>query len=369
MTERSLGVFYVAFGVGLFLSSVLIFVQPVEAASLYIDPPTTTLYRGDAIKLSVRLDIDEASGECVNAVDGVLTYGPGVEPVDVSIGNSIFNIWVEKPTINREDNTITFAGGIPNGYCGRIDGDPRLTNVLAEVIFRSPGFSIGSADGGDETYVSFAPESTAYLNDGRGTKAPITTYGAKFTLEKRPSSTLSTPWKDEIEADVIPPQKFSIELNKDSLAFSQKYFIVFNTTDKETGIDQYQVIEEPILQLDSFTWGRANAPWIVVKSPYVLKDQTLNSVIRIKAIDKAGNEYVATYIPDKSIRLAKESGTPFTLIIGVALIILLLIAAMFTAIFHRRSKKLKIENGKVASGDFDTKGTETDLDNDHDSNA
>ena len=32
--------------------------------------------------------------------------------------------------INKENRTVTFAGGIPNGYCGRVNGDPKLTNII-----------------------------------------------------------------------------------------------------------------------------------------------------------------------------------------------------------------------------------------------
>ena len=132
-----------------------------EAASLYMDPSTATLNRGDAVTISVRLDTDEAAGECVNAIDGIITYDPSITPVDISVGKSIFPIWVEAPVINKEKHTITFAGGIPNGYCGRIAGDPRLTNSLVKLIFRSPGFSIGGGSGSSTATVAFTPETTA----------------------------------------------------------------------------------------------------------------------------------------------------------------------------------------------------------------
>ena len=53
----------------LFVASWLLVFMPAEAASLYIDPGMTSLNRGDSITMSVRLDVDEAADECVNAVD------------------------------------------------------------------------------------------------------------------------------------------------------------------------------------------------------------------------------------------------------------------------------------------------------------
>lgn len=325
-----------------------------QAASLYIDPPKSTLFRGDAITLSVRVDTDEEAGECINAVDGVLTYSSNLQPVDVSIGKSIFNIWVEQPVINTEDRTITFAGGIPNGYCGRVDGDPRLTNVLTEIVFRSPSFSVtGSEDNDNIGVVSFADSTTVYLNDGRGTVAPLETYSAEINLEKETGPTQRNDWKQEVNADRTPPEEFSISLQKDENAFSQRYYIVFNTTDKQTGIDQYQVIEEPLSQFGSFQWGRADAPWLTQRSPYVLKDQSLNSVIRVKAIDKAGNEYIASLVPDDSLRTV--SGLTIALyVLGVSLLVLMAVAGFFVFRFIKKratEKEAQTESEELSAED------------------
>jgi hypothetical protein len=97
-----------------------------------MDPNVAEMKRGDTIKVSVRLDTDQ--DECVNTIDAVITYSENIQPIDTSRGSSILSMWVEVPTINREQHTITFAGGIPNGYCGRIVGDPRLTNNIIEIM-------------------------------------------------------------------------------------------------------------------------------------------------------------------------------------------------------------------------------------------
>jgi hypothetical protein len=297
MKQTFLKFFYVGILVAFFASP-----SNSNAASLYIDPAINNLFRGDSITLAVRLDTNESTGECVNAVDAVIKYSNNIEPVDISIGESIFNIWVERPTINKKERTITFAGGIPNGYCGRVAGDPRLTNVLTEIVFRSPGFSIGGVDDASKADVSFGDETTAYLNDGRGTKASLSTYGSSINLDKRAGNIASNEWQSEVEADTVPPEEFSINLQKGEGNFSDKYYVVFNTSDKQTGISQYKIMEEPLTQFGSFQWGRADAPWIEVQSPYVLKDQTLNSIIRVQAMDKAGNTYIANLIPDESMR-------------------------------------------------------------------
>lgn len=345
---------------GFLVAAVFFVTDTASAASLYIDPPFSQLNRGDTVSLAVRLDVDEAVNECVNAVDAVIHYSDNVLPIDISIGESIFNVWVETPTIDTTNKTITFAGGIPNGYCGRVAGDPRLTNVLTEIVFQSPGFTIGGSSN-PEAQISFDEVTTAYLNDGRGTKAPLTTYPASITLHDRPGSNLSNPWQSEVEADRTPPEEFSITLEKGDGEYSNRYYIVFQTTDKQTGVDHYEVMEEPLTQFGSFQWGRADAPWVRVPHPpvYVLDDQSLNSIIRVKAIDKAGNEYVATLVPDESVRTLSGSQV-MLIVLGLALLLLLVILVVIVRlVLRRRAKRV----GQTAAAGVSVPETNADLDN------
>jgi hypothetical protein len=313
-----------------------------QAASLYIDPPFPSLQMGDAISLSVRLDTNEAEEECVNAVDGVISYSENLSPVDVSIGDSIFSMWVEKPTIDKEKRTITFAGGIPNGYCGRIPGDPRLTNTIATLIFRSPGFTIGAGSGTSTAKVEFLPETTAYLNDGFGTKAELALFGSSIELGDAPGSQLQDPWREAVITDTIEPAPFGITVEKIPPE-TGKYYAIFNTTDKQTGVDIYQVIEEPIGSRFSFNWGRADAPWVTTRSPHLLDDQSLNSVIRVKAIDKAGNEYIATYIPDEALRSVPVETIVLYAVLGFLVFVILVILAYITQRYIRKKKSKDAE--------------------------
>ncbi len=283
---------------------VFTYASHAEAATLYIDPNAANLNRGDAITVAVRLDTDEAAAECINAVDGVLTYSETITPVDISIGESIFPVWVEAPIINTSNRTITFAGGIPNGYCGRVQGDPNLTNTVVELIFRSPGMSVGGGTEPKVATVQFTDQTTAYINDGLGTKASLETFGTTFSLSPEVGTQIVDTWRDEVQADSVPPEAFSITLERDEKTFDGKAYIVFNTTDKQTGISHYEVIEEDTNEVQLFRFGAANNPWERTRSPFVLKDQTLTSLIRVRAIDKAGNEYIATLMPDETMRAA-----------------------------------------------------------------
>lgn len=287
------------FACSIFFACVFFIPFHVEAATLYIDPFEKSILKGDTVTMAVRLDVDE--GECVNTVDAVVSYDQGVQLVDVSRGRSILPLWVEEPKIDTGARRITFAGGIPNGYCGRTPGDPSLTNVLVELVFRAPGFTIGSSQN-TSAQVRFEGESRVLLNDGFGTEAQLKTIPSTLTLVQQVGTTSQDNWRDSVNADTVPPQPFSIDLTQTEGVFDDKYYIVFNTTDKQSGIDHYEVIEEPRTDVYSFRWGRADAPWEKTQSPYVLKDQTLSSIIRVKALDKAGNERITVLIPDDTAR-------------------------------------------------------------------
>ena len=321
----------------------LLYAPVVHGATLYVDPGVGTLFRGDALTASVRLMPDNTQGECINALDVVLTYTDNIQPVDVSIGRSILNVWIEPPVINKDNKTITFAGGIPNGYCGRVDGDPRLTNIIAEVIFRSPGMMIGGSD--DITArIDFAPETQVLLNDGQGTRAPLTTLGGTFTLDPNPGTGITDTWREDVRADNLPPEEFSIALEKDpeGIYFNGKNFIVFGTTDKQTGLSHYEVMEESVLEFSKFAWGGTDANWTRTESPYVLEDQSLNSIIRVKAIDKAGNEYIATLIPDESQQtISRNELYTYAAAGGLLLVFLGLLVVTFVVVRKRRRTKVE----------------------------
>lgn len=316
-----------------------------HAASLYMSPNVAELYPGDTIAIAVRLDTE--ADECINVVDAVIEYDPALVPVDISTGQSILPLWVEQPAIDAANNRITLAGGIPNGYCGRIQGDPRLTNEVVKIIFQSPGLRIGFGDVNPTSSVRFSDSSALYLNDGKGTKADTLLLGAEVFSHKKPGPETVNEWSTLVLADDATPEKFSITLQKDEVVFGGKYFIVFNTTDKQTGIAHYEVIEEPLSQAKFFTWGRVDAPWAKVRSPYVLKDQTLNSTIRVKALDKAGNEYIATLVPDTSVRTMSFERQVEIGLIGVSVFIMLTILILLIFVFVKRRKKSVVDEEEL----------------------
>jgi hypothetical protein len=211
---------------------------------------------------------------------------------------------------------------------------------VIQLLFRSPGMVIGAVSDQDTAQISFGGETRALLNDGFGTEAQLGTLGATINLSKEMGGNVNE-WTDRVSEDAISPEKFNILLESTPNAFSGKYYIVFNTTDKQSGIDHYEVIEEPLEDQSLFMWGAETAPWLTTRSPYVLKDQSLNSTLRVRAVDKAGNEYVAVLVPEESQRSLSLQGKIMIALMATA--ILAFVGAGLFAVFwyRRRARKTR----------------------------
>lgn len=251
------------------------------AAVLYLTPKTGQYQPGDTFLVEIRIDTEE---ECINAVEANLSYDKDVlEATDFSRGKSVLTLWVKSPTIDENSGLISFTGGVPGGYCGRVPGDPGESNLLGKIIFRVPGMRVVEQEK-DLAEIKFLENCQVFLNDGLGTRAKLTTQGATFKILPK-AEPPKDEWKEELKKDDIPPELFQIEINQEPSVFQDKYFITFSTTDKQTGLDYYEIKEG---ELD----------WRKAESPYLLEDQGLRSIIKVKAVDKAGNIRIAEYIPE-----------------------------------------------------------------------
>lgn len=225
---------------------------------------------GDTFIQEIRLNTE---GEYVNVAEVKVVFpSDAVEVVDFSKGNSVLTLWAEEPS--RKDGVVSFVGGTPAGYQGW-DG------ILGKIIFRAKG-SAGLAD------IRFDDSSRALLNDGLGTQATLKVKNAKFTILREIGKESEDQWKSDIAQDNISPEPFDVEIRKEAGLYNGKYFITFSTVDKQTGVDHYEVIESR----DGKVFENKDA-----KSPYLLENQKLDGTIRVRAVDKAGNEAVVKISP------------------------------------------------------------------------
>lgn len=283
------------------------------AASIYLDPASGTYGPGDTFIATIRIDTES---QCINAAHVELTYPTdSLRVVDFGRGDSIFNLWVEEPKIDSQKGLITFSGGIPGGYCGKIVGDPEESNILGQVVFTVLKTAAKSVA------IDVTAASEVYLNDGLGTKAPLTERAADISIA--PQAQLSTnEWVDQVALDTTPPEPFSVQVESTKGVFGGAYYAVFSTVDKQSGIDHYEILE--------------NGIWKRVQNPYKLQDQSLKNGVMIKAVDKAGNERIGEYNPKTTPPPAY--GADLTTLLSI--LALVLVALLAKWLLDRRKRAL-----------------------------
>jgi len=250
------------------------------AAILYLEPSSSGYYQGDTFLVEVRID---TQGECINTVKVELSFDSNIlEIKDFSQGNSLLSLWTKEPEFSNETGLVSFSGGVPGGYCGELAGDPGISNLLGRIIFQAHQDPFINKP--INTRVEFSENSYVLLHDGLGTKASLITQGAIVSILSGIPEFPRQEWQELLKGDTTVPEPFIIMLEQNPVVFEGKYFITFSTTDKQTGIAHYEIQE------GEKEWKRAD-------SPYLLEDQGLSDTIRVKAVDKAGNEYIAEYVP------------------------------------------------------------------------
>lgn len=285
-----------------------------SAAQIYLDPATGKYPPGVTFGVDIRLD---NQNQCINAAEVDLSYPKGqLQAVEASDGNSIFSLWVKSPTIYGDYGLISMQGGLPGGYCGRVPGDPTLSNKIATVYFRFPTSTVpGSSTLAQSAVLSFLSGTSAFLNDGQGTIASMTLSGATYTALLKGKYAPIDTWQQAITNDTTPPEPFVVSAYRDPSLFNNQWFAVFSTVDNQTGIDHYEVAEVP--------QANANTPenqlnWVRAVSPYQIKDQAMQNIIEVRAIDAAGNERLERYVPPQTVPSQSPIAMwPYLAIIGL----------------------------------------------------
>lgn len=244
---------------------VLIFTAfPVFAAEIIIKSETQEVKIGDQFQVDIFLN---AENEDINAVEGKVIFPlEFLELKEIRDGGSVINLWIERPKEQPIGN-IVFSGITPGGFKNE-------KGKILSLMFEAK----------QEGSVSINISNTSVLkNDGKGTPIKTKISDLKFRISKSENQ-IEGP-KLEIPVDTDSPESFKPEIAQSPDIFDGKYFLVFVTQDKGSGIAGYE-IREGIL-----------GKFILTESPYLLKNQKLNKKIAVKAIDKEGNERIEIIYP------------------------------------------------------------------------
>lgn len=237
---------------------------PVFAAEIIIKSETQEVKIGDQFQVDIFLN---AENEDINAVEGKVIFLPEfIELKEIRDGGSIINLWIEKPRLESVGD-IVFSGITPGGIKSE-------KGKVISLIFEAKREGDGSIN---------ISNTSVLKNDGKGTPIKTKISDLKFRISKSENQ-IEGP-KLEIPVDTDSPESFKPEIAQSPDIFDGKYFLVFVTQDKGSGIARYEVLEG--------VWGK----FITVESPYLLRNQKLDKKIAIKAIDKEGNERVEIIYP------------------------------------------------------------------------
>ena len=235
------------------------------AAEIFFETKTQKMARGQQFDVKIFINTD---GENINAIEGKIIF-PADKLVlkETQDGNSIINFWIEQPEF--KNGKILFSGIVPGGFNGQ-----------RGLIFST---TFWAQKEGNST-IEFNDIKTL-LNDGKGTLANTVISNLKLVIsEQIPAFSPSTA---EIK-DTDVPEAFKPIIASDPAIFDGKYFLVFATQDKGSGIDHYEVRE-------------GGKPFIVAESPYLLQNQNLSEKIVVKAIDNNDNERIGTLASQKML--------------------------------------------------------------------
>lgn len=328
--------------VAVFLAPLFLFFyspSTTQAATLNFDADLENIYVGDTFVVDVILD---SEGEEVNVVDATIIFSDDtLEVVDVSGGGSPIDLWPVEPNFSNEAGVVSFTGGITSGFNG--------TGVVMSITFRAGEEGLAHVSfqdnsqvllnngAGTQTALVLTPVNYQIVQRPRG--LPTITSGThpkqnrwynsdvlafgwptgkgavfSYALSRDPLAEPFAPSNapigevryesvgegifyfllqqklegesefgpravHRVMVDKTPPELFELEI----IDLHGEKYVIFTTSDAISGVDHYELLKTKVE--GAGIWRRA-------VSPYLLDEEALGGIIKVKAVDKAGNERV-----------------------------------------------------------------------------
>jgi hypothetical protein len=139
----------------IFLMSVLCFALPAvtDAATLYLDPGTSTLAAGQEVRVSAFVHSDSV----INTIGTAVVIPTGLEFREAKKENLIQD-WVDQPMYDPITRSVSFSGIVPGGWHG--------TGTFLTIVVRAQKAGLYA--------LKYDPLQTEiYQNDGRATREPV----------------------------------------------------------------------------------------------------------------------------------------------------------------------------------------------------
>lgn len=270
----------------------------VSAISIEVENKDTNVQQGDVVIFDVYLN----SQDEINSVEGSIQIEGDYTIKTITTAGSIFDMWPNKPSF--QDGKISFTGGSVSSVFGN---RLKLFSVVVQVD-------------SSEKIIFSSNQIDAFLNNGIGTKISVDSFEKEMMFVESDGEQVDM-FNSIVLNDQNPPLNFDVIIGKDENTYDGKYFASFNASDKESGIDRYEIIENDI-----------KTP-ILTGTTYILQDQSLKGTLIVKAIDKAGNTQI---VQVKVKDVVSEDTSIDWRSVSIAIFILLIVFIV--------TKKIKIKN-------------------------
>ncbi len=266
--SRQYYIFIVLFFIFYIINPSLLF-----AANFSFDIPTKVGVNQD-FQVNVLLDTEM---EEINAIEGKIIFDKNILTLkEVRDANNVISLWVKDPGQNKNNGMVEFSGITPGGF-----NSFAQTKSVFSLIFRA----------NNEGEASLKTEGIlVLLNNGQGSPAKVTV--SKIPMIKIEKNFISSQPVLVID-DKESPEPLFVEIIKDNSIENNNWVVVFYGHDKKSGIDHYEIAEQKGGQLSDYK----KLSWQSAQSPQLLSDQTRQSFVYIKAVDRAGNEVVTVVAP------------------------------------------------------------------------
>jgi len=205
------------------------------SSKMYFTGPNGDIAPGGEFSVSLMVDTPDT----MNAVDLEISYSTkNLKVLDFSNAGSIIDFWQSQPK-DLGEGKIRLSGGVLSGFKGN-------AGLIIKIYFKA--LSSGQAK------INFI-EKSLYLADGLGTLSIPQT--AQFDIsikDNAPMVNLNTEI-EEYKKDTTPP---NVVLTLVKNPRENSSLIVFNVTDKESGIKETQI---------GFKKWFSFSPWISAQNP------------------------------------------------------------------------------------------------------
>lgn len=299
----------------------------VSAAEILFESTNQNISVGDQFEIRVFINTVD---ETVNAFDGSIIFSKNIiELKEIKDGNSIVNFWIDRPSIAIEQKNdvmqeLVFSGITPGGFNGE-------RGLIFSIIFEAIGEGVGSIK---------INEASILRHDGVGSKIPFISYPLSFQIIK---------YDDVIRRvqdikDIYPPESFVPKIIRDANILDGKWIAIFATQDKKSGISHFEIKETRSKIYSNIIYYCSLFPpcaslinWNIAESPYVLRDQTLQSYVLLKAVDRAQNIRIEKISPINELAWYQNYDN-WIIIIIIFLLLYVIIKINMRAIIKYKNK-------------------------------